>query len=356
MRLLLRRAVAAVLLAGVALSDAGAVRPLQPPAPPFPEPAAWVNSVPFTMQDFRGRKVVLVTFINAFSVNSIRTFGQLMRWWDRYALEGLMIVGIHTPDFDFDRDPLQVRKAIRRFGLPFPVLIDSRRLAWKAYENNAWPSHYLIDHRGNIIHDRIGEGGYNEFEKEIIGALDRLNGYTPPEDYLVPKDAEKADCGMLTPPFFLGSRRGKAFIRIHGKLLQTLTESRSGEVATAGDWRTEPEAVRYYGDATGMRDHLQLIYAGAEVMATISRFGNDPVKLFVKQDNLWMHSGNANSDVKWDDEDRSYVLVDEPRLYFLAKDKKKDRLRELQLIPERTGIGFSSFEFSDHCESDYLHH
>jgi len=344
---------AAVLL--LVAGTAGAVRPITPEAPPLPDPAAWVNSSPFTLERLKGRRVVLLAFINAYSVNSVRTFKHLHRWWETYALRGLMVIGIHSPDFDFDRDPLKVRAAVKRFGIKFPVLIDSRKTTWEAYGVEGWPTYFLIDHKGRIIHDRVGEGGYDDFEEEILLALERFNAYRPPEDYRIPRPPLQERCGDVTAPFFLGSRRGTKPATVRPKKLMALTESRNGELAVLGDWTVEKEALRYSGAPSGLKDHFRLVYKGAECLATINRFEDKPAKLFIKQDNLWLHAGNANKDVQWDDEDRSYILVDEPRLYYLTKDKKKNRLRQLQLFPSRTGIGLSSFEFSNHCQTDYIH-
>jgi len=90
-------------------------------------------------------------------------------------------------------------------------------------------------------------------------------------------------------------------------------------------------------------------------MATVSRFGRDPVKLFVKQDNLWLHAGNAGQDIRWDGDEHSYVSLDEPRLYTLTKNKKSVNMHELLLTPDDPGIAVHALEFSDHCSNAYLH-
>lgn len=351
-----RALAAAALIVALAALPGRAVMPVRPPAPEFPDHSAWVNSVPFKMERFKGRRVVLVSFINCFSINSIRTFKQLEHWWDRYALEGLMVIGVHNPDYEFDRDPLYVREAVKRFGLKFPVLIDSAGVMWDAYENTGWPAHYLIDHNGGIIHDRVGEGGYAEFEREILAALWDFNGYRPPKKERagwVPKEVQQERCGDVTPSMYLGGRRGVETIKVRPKRLEALLSIRAGEVATLGEWNKESDALRYAGIQRGHRDHIRLIYYGAEVMATLSRFGGKPARFFVKQGNLWLHAGNANKDIKWDFDDRSYVLVDKPRLFFLTKNKKKEKLQELALYPEKTGMGISSFEFSDQCQATW---
>jgi len=347
-----------VLLAVVFLAahvlPARAIRPIRPPAPEFPPGSAWINSKPFKMEQLKGHRVVLVVFLNAYSLNSIRTFSHLTRWWETYGLEGLMMIGVHSPDFDFDRDPLQSRKAIEAAGIKFPIVIDNRKKIWDAYKNEGWPAYFLIDHKGRVIHDQLGEGRYAEFESEILRALDKFNGYTPPEGYRIPQEPTREGCSEATPPVFLGGRRGKKIIKIERRKLQAITRTRDGETAMMGRWVEDADSIRYSGrQRTKFKDMVRLIYQGAESAAVISHFGDKPARVYIKQDNLWLHGANASMDVKWDDEDRSYVLVDRPKLYFLTKNKKKDRMHELFLYPTADGISISAFEFSDHCEIKY---
>jgi hypothetical protein len=305
------------------------------------------------MSQLRDRRVVLVAFINTYSLNSIRTLAHLNRWWDTYALEGLMLIGVHSPDFDFDRDPLQARKSIEAAGIKFPVLIDNRKLAWNAYKNEGWPAYFLIDHKGRVVHDQLGEGRYAEFESEILRALDKFNGYRPPNSYRLPEEADRDLCSTATPSVFLGGRRGKKAVQIKKRKLQAITKTRDGEVAMLGRWVEDADSLRYAGRQKRFTDMVRLIYQGAESAAVISHFGDEPARVYVKQDNLWLHGANANVDIKWDDEDRSYVLIDRPKLFFLTKNKKRDRMHELFLYPTDEGVSISAFEFSDHCEIKY---
>ena len=329
-----------------------AVRPITPPAPEFPPGAAWVNSKAFTMKELRGKRVVMVTFINTLTANSVRTFPYVNRLWKRYNLEGLMVVGVHTPDYDFDRDPIAVHSIIKQHGIKFPVIIDSEKQVWKSYRNEGWPAHFLIDHKGRIIHDRLGEGGFAEFEEELLDALRRFRRYKPERGYAVPPDPPTKECGRKTNSFYLGARRGKKLKQIRPNKYTALVASRDGEVAVLGKWGTETDAVR---SREGNQDlkfktRLRLIYQGSESMAVLTRTPSTPVKLFIKQNDLWLHSGNGHQDVKWDDDDRSYVLIDKPRLYKLVRNKKKG-VKELTFYPETDGIGFASFEFSDQCQA-----
>jgi hypothetical protein len=340
------------LLAGT-LSPAAAVRPITPPAPEFPRNSAWVNSMPYSMARFKGRRVVMVTFINLYSINSVRTVRWLNSMWDKYALKGLMIVGVHSPDFSFDRDPARIREAVTRFGLRFPVVIDSDKKIWNSYNNSGWPAHYLVSHKGLLLHDRVGEGGYGEFEHEVLLALEN-NGARFPKDYYIKPDKPRKECGSSTEGFHLGTERGPELKKLKAKRVEAIVEARDGEVRVLGKWSKEKQAVRFKGDSRRLNTRMRLIYHGAEALAVLSRTGTRPGRLYVKQDNLWLHAGNANTDIQWDDDDRSYVLVDQPRLYHLTRNLKR-RMYELLLLPDEEGVGLDAFEFSDHCQTEYDH-
>lgn len=345
------------LLAGALLLSAApaarAVRPITPPAPEFPKNAAWINSLPFTMKRLKNRRVVIITFLNFYSINSIRTIPWLNRIWDQYALKGLMIIAVHSPDYAFDRDPSEIRRAAERLGVRFPVFVDGAKRLWKTYRNTGWPAHFLVNHKGLIVHDWLGEGGHAEFEHEILLALGRM-GQRPPRNYEVPADKKRRDCATATKAFYLGARRGKELKKISPRKIHAIIESRDGEAAVHGKWTIEADGARFKGDRKRLNSRLQVIYHGAEALPIMARMGPRPARVYVKQDGLWLHSGNANTDVKWDDDDRSYVLVDHPRLYYLTRNRKR-RMYELTLFPDEAGVVFSGFEFSDRCQTDYAH-
>lgn len=345
---------AALLLAGLLAAPAGAVRPLTPLAPEFPRDAAWINSRPMTMAQLKGRRVVVAAFTNHFNINSIRVIERLNRWWRDYSPHGLMIIGIHTPDYDFDRESVVVRKAVRRLGVRYPVVVDGGRVLWRAYVNEGWPALFLIDHEGRIIHDRLGEGGAGEFETEFLAALERMNGWRPPLSYRPPKDERAERCGEATASIYLGARRGVRVNEVQEESLRSmnvLSKARDGEVSTSGKWTVETDALRF-DDVPGeeWEGRMQVVYQGAQAHAVLTRKTDKPVAVYVKQDGLWLHPGNADADIRWDKEDRSYTLVEEPRLHRLAKNAT-DGMRELILLPAAKGVAVAGFEFSDRCQA-----
>jgi thiol-disulfide isomerase/thioredoxin len=131
------------------------------------DPSGFVNSDPITIGQFVGKKVILVDFLTYSCINCQRTFPYLNAWDDKYASQGLQIISIHTPEFAFEKDIDNVRAAMEKYGIKNPVVLDNNYGTWRAYGNQYWPRKYLIDIHGNIVYDHIGEGAYDETEKEI---------------------------------------------------------------------------------------------------------------------------------------------------------------------------------------------
>jgi len=138
-------------------------------APNFKRVAGYINtndSKPLNLQDLKGN-VVLVDFWTYSCINCIRTIPYLNDWVEKYSGKGLTIVGVHTPEFEFEKNFNNVKSAVDKFHIKYPVLQDNDKGTWNAYENNYWPRKYIVDTEGNIRYDHIGEGAYSETEKVI---------------------------------------------------------------------------------------------------------------------------------------------------------------------------------------------
>ena len=134
--------------------------------PPLSGATQWLNSPPLTSEMLRG-KVVLVDFWTYSCINCLRTLPYLKAWNEKYRDQGLIIIGVHSPEFAFEKDPGNVEKAIRDLGITYPVAMDNQFAIWNAYKNQYWPAHYLIDANGKIRHQHFGEGAYQETELMI---------------------------------------------------------------------------------------------------------------------------------------------------------------------------------------------
>jgi thiol-disulfide isomerase/thioredoxin len=135
-------------------------------APDFTGINKWLNSDPLTMQQLRG-KVVLVDFWTYTCINCIHTIPHVESWYEKYKDQGLAVVGVHTPEYPFERDTDNVSKAISHFGIRYPVAQDNSYATWNAYDNQYWPAFYLIDRKGDIVYSHFGEGDYAQTEAVI---------------------------------------------------------------------------------------------------------------------------------------------------------------------------------------------
>lgn len=139
-------------------------------APDFQGISHWINSAPLTMQQLRG-KVVLVEFWTYECINCIHVLPHVKQWHERYKDQGLVVVGVHTPEFGHERVRANVERAVKRFGIEYPVAQDNGYQTWNAFSNRYWPALYLIDQNGRIVYRHFGEGAYAETEARIRGLL-----------------------------------------------------------------------------------------------------------------------------------------------------------------------------------------
>ena len=336
-------------LAALLAAPAGATRPLTPPAPEFPPGAAWINSKPLSLSMMRDRKVVLVAFFNPTGLHSLRILPALKAWFDRYALHQLMIVGVITPDLELQKDAVWVRAEMKRVGVDFPVVVDGDRRLWKDYANDGWPALYVIDRKGRIVFDHLGEGGYAEIEsamrEALAGAADRL-----PEPAALPEPRTR-ECGRATAGVAMGARAAARPVkRDHDSSRRPalVVESRQGELATVGKWELEPDGLRSRSPAPGLKDLVGVVYEAAQALATLAPPAGKKTRFFVKLDDQWLYEGSAGRDVRFDEDGRSFVEVRSARLYDLVRDSG-DRPHELDLIPDRAGGAVYGFEFADAC-------
>ena len=166
----------------------------------------WMNSKPLTPELLKG-KIVLLDFWTYSCVNCLRTLPALKHMWENYHKKGLMIIGVHTPEFEFEKDYDNVKKATEKFNVQYPVILDNDYKTWSAYNNHYWPRKYIIDIDGFIVYDHIGEGAYKETELKIQDLLgERKNvlglGITIPKG-IVSINQEIA-IGRLTPEIYFG--------------------------------------------------------------------------------------------------------------------------------------------------------
>jgi thiol-disulfide isomerase/thioredoxin len=229
------------------------------PAPEFVGIDGWLNSSPVTIASLRG-KVVLVDFWAYSCVNCVRTFPALRAMYDRYHALGFEIVGVHSPEFSFEKQAANVRAAIERNDLAWPVALDNRMDTWTAYRNHYWPHVYVIDARGKIRFDHVGEGGDDLIQARIRALLVENHATLPaPVDF-----TEPATTPDLTPEIYAGSDRGSfngaignpegygragRIVDYEGVKPETITSaSTNGTFFLEGRWIASPEYIEAAAD------------------------------------------------------------------------------------------------------------
>ena len=207
--------------------------------PDFDGATGWLNSAPLATEDLRG-KVVLVDFWTYTCINWLRTLGYIRAWADKYAGQGLVVVGVHTPEFPFERDLDNVRRAVQGMAVEYPVALDSDYAIWRAFGNRYWPAVYIADAEGRLRHHHFGEGGYEECER-VVQQLLRDTGRDGVGDNLVSVaddgfEAQADWTTLQTPETYLGYEQAQNFAAGEPDWLEL------NQWALSGDWTVEPGA------------------------------------------------------------------------------------------------------------------
>ena len=193
---------------------AGAL-PVEDEMPPLTGAVAWLNSPPLTAEGLRG-KVVLVDFWTYSCINCLRSIPYVRAWADKYRDQGLVVIGVHAPEFAFEQKIDNVQKAVADLGIDYPVAIDNDYAIWRAFGNQYWPAHYFIDAQGRIRHHHFGEGEYDESER-VIQQLLAEAGKTGVSDRLVAVRASGAEAAAdmadtQSPETYIGFTRAENFV------------------------------------------------------------------------------------------------------------------------------------------------
>jgi thiol-disulfide isomerase/thioredoxin len=312
----------------------------------------WINSPPLTIKGLRGR-AVLVDFWDYTCVNCLRTLPYVVEWHKRYADKGLTIVGVHTPEFSFARSRELVEGAMESFGIRYPVVMDNDYAIWHAFANRCWPAKYLVDANGYLRFAHFGEGEYREIERAVQTLLREVNPSVVlpgPIEPIRDTDRPGAACYRTTPELYLGSRR--AAIGNEGGLqnredpapfdYKLTSDLAADKPYLAGPWISTEEYVRS-ASSESQPSALLIYYLGKEVnlvMASID--GEQPVALL--QNGAPIPREDAGEDVRFDENGRSFVLVSEPRMYRLVRNREFSQ-RLLQLVTRNPGLLAYAFTF-----------
>jgi cytochrome c biogenesis protein CcdA/thiol-disulfide isomerase/thioredoxin len=289
------------------------------PAPQLAGLTNWINSKPLTLKQLRG-KVVLIDFWTYSCINCLRTLPHVKAWYHTYHDKGLVVIGVHTPEFAFEHVPSNVRGAVRRLGVTYPVALDNDYGTWNAFRNQYWPAKYLIDRNGNLRYYHFGEGSYDTTESRIRTLLGKNAGMLPVANEL----SDPTPTGLMTPESYLGYQRLARFAQ------KSITPDRfatyhfppndlqQNELAYNGRWNVEGQRI-----VAGPGAQLRLRFQARSVHLVLGGHGSVAVTV--------------------DGKPVSVVPVRGSRLYTLARlPTDQSKLLELYFSP---GVEAYAFTF-----------
>ena len=307
---------------------------------------AWINSPPLNFASLHG-KVVLVDFWTYSCINCLRTLPYIKAWNEKYKDSGLVIIGVHTPEFPFEKDESNVRKAVKDLGITYPVPMDNEYKIWRSFNNEYWPADYFIDATGNVRFHHFGEGAYDESEKWIRTLLEEANHAPLPQTAtrIAASGTEAAaDANdVQSPETYVGYARAQNFASPGGfnqddpKTYQTPGTLTLNQWALAGKWKDEDQVATSLaaGDSISYRFHARDLHLVLGPSA-----GGKPVRFRVTLDG---RAPGADHGVDTDAE--GYGVATGDRLYQLIRQQGsiQDRTFRIEfLVP---GVRAYSFTF-----------
>lgn len=302
-------------------------------APEITNPSGFLNTdnKPITIGEFKNKKVVLVDIMTYSCINCQRTFPYLNDWYAKYKDKGLVIIGIHTPEFEFEKNIDNVRSALARFNIQFPVVLDNGYGTWNAFNNRYWPRKYLIDKDGKIAFDHIGEGNYLETENKIRELLG-LPALTA-SDTLSEREVTTP---TQSPETYLGSNRREYFAGnfTYDERTARISSVPKNSFALFGTFSDEKENIVTTDSPSSLVYHFDagkvFLVAGADQDIT--------AKVYL--DGVLISDSYAGSDVV-----HGMLTIREHRLYNLVDLQNKPGVHTLEIQFEKGGVSLFAFTF-----------
>lgn len=310
---------------------------LQKGITPYPAPAiegidAWINSPLLSLDQLKG-KVVLIDFWTYSCINCIRTFPYLKDWYQKYHDRGLVIIGVHSPEFEFEHDINNVKNAVIKYGILYPVAIDNQFTTWRNYQNLYWPAHYLINKEGQVVYRHFGEGEYDVTENNIryLLGLGQMAQTTTPGQEINP---------LQTPETYLGYRRADAFAspesvnRNQTAVYSFPNSLQDNAWALQGSWIISSDQIT----SAQANASLKINFYASHVYLVMGNGKNQPIKVNV------LFNGKPLIVDKGNDVKNSQVMVDHYRLYEILS-SKNPRHGILEIISSTPGLEVYTFTF-----------
>ena len=313
-------------------------------APPLSGGTQWLNSPPLSDDMLRG-KVVLVDFWTYSCINCLRTLPYLKAWDEKYRSQGLVIIGVHTPEFAFEKEAHNVEKAVLELGIHYPVVLDNQYAIWNAFKNGFWPAHYLIDAQGRIRHQHFGEGAYQETEQMIQTLLKESHQGLALNDDLVHVAGTGATAAATdikkSPETYLGYSRQEnmaspeSVVRDQPAFYSTPHKLKPDQWALSGAWQVSRESAVVQKIGGAISYHFQ----GRDLNLVLGSQNSKPVRFKVTLD------GKASGEDHGSDTDaQGNGEIHEHRLYQLIRQNGniKDRIFKIEFLdPDGEAFAFT---------------
>ncbi|MBV8379424.1 MAG: thioredoxin family protein [Paucibacter sp.] len=302
----------------------------------------WIGSPPLDMGALRGR-VVLVDFWTYSCINCLRTLPYVKAWADKYRDAGLVVIGVHTPEFDFEKMPANVRQAVKDLGISYPVAVDSNYKVWNAWRNQAWPAMYFVDARGQVRHQQYGEGNYEDLERRIQSLLRERGASSVPGGFVTPAgpgvQAAGGAASVRTPETYVGYAQAEGAAH---RLVPDQTQSYAlpgdlpfNQWALGGSWQVGRE--RAVAAAAGGR---VAYHFGARDLHMVLGPGDKPVRFRVLLDGR-----PPGADHGTDTDAQGYGTVDRLKLYQMVRQSSTNRDRVFEIEFLDPGVQAFAFTF-----------
>lgn len=309
------------------------------PAPPIGGIKKWINSPPLNLEELKKQgKVVLIDFWTYSCINCVRTLPYIKSWYDKYHDKGLVIIGIHSPEFEFEKNEQNVEAAVRQDGINYPVALDNELVTWGNFSNRYWPAHYLINKEGQIVYTHFGEGEYDVTENNIRYLL----GLGSMKDYQKPQPEAPVPASPLqSPETYLGFKRTEGFVS-NEPMEKNKTAHYSypkhipvNSWALHGSWLVQGEKIIAKESQASLGYHFRAkqVYL---VMAPVSPGKPQMVRI--------LFNGKPVKDFAGKDVKNSTVTVDQSTLYELVSFKELTS-GILEIQAETPGLEVFAFTF-----------
>lgn len=314
----------------------------------------WLNANPEIVNELKG-KVVVVDFWEYTCVNCIRTFPYVKEWHRRYSDDGLIILGVHTPEFEFGKERKNVAQATKDFDLRYPIVMDNDYTVWHIFGNRYWPAKYIFDRNGILRYYHFGEGSYGETEQVIQKLLREISPDAKFPSLMEPireTDQPGAVCYRVTPETYLGFERG-LIGNEEGYSENTVVgyrdpgEYREDRFYLVGRWSIGRESVRL-ASKNGEPGSIIMNYTAAEVNLVIHPEAERGFKVYVEQDGRSVTNASKGDDVRAEPDGKTYLLIDQLRMYNIVKNKKFDRYT-VTFTSASNSFGAYAFTFVSMC-------